>query len=82
MSDRVELERHVIDELEVELVVELGRVELSLAELSRLGVGDVIALGQPLGGAVQVWAGGRRIGRAELVDVDGEVGARLVEVFS
>lgn len=82
MSDRVELERRVIDELEVEIAVELGRVELSLAELTRLGVGDVIALGQPLGGAVEVWAGRRRIGRAELVDLDGETGVRLIEVFS
>lgn len=82
MNERVELERQVIDELEVELVVELGRVELSLAELSRLGVGDVLALGQPLGGGVDVWAGGRRIGRGELVDVDGETGVRLTELFA
>jgi type III secretion system YscQ/HrcQ family protein len=69
------------DSLEVEVVVELGRVELPATELMQLGVGDVITLQKPLVGAVDLRVGGKVIGKAELVDVDGEAGVRLLEIY-
>jgi flagellar motor switch/type III secretory pathway protein FliN len=37
-------------------------------------------LGRPLGGPVELRAGGRLLARGELCDVEGEVGVRVTEV--
>jgi type III secretion system YscQ/HrcQ family protein len=69
------------EELEVEAVVELGRAELLASEVMSLAIGDVISLPKPIGSTVDVRIGGRLLARGELVDVDGETGVRLLEVF-
>lgn len=69
------------EDVEVEVVVEMGRVEISAMELLQLGGGDVLTLRKPCGALVDVRAGSRLVARGELVDVDGETGVRLVEVL-
>ena len=69
------------EDIAVEVVVEMGRVEISAMDLMQLGSGDVLTLHKPCGGLVSVRAAGRLVARAELVDVDGETGVRLVEIF-
>ncbi len=71
----------VADALQVELVLELGRLPLSGAQVLQLAPGDVLALGRPLGAPLDLRVGDRLIARGELVDVEGETGVRLVEVF-
>jgi flagellar motor switch/type III secretory pathway protein FliN len=71
----------VNEQVEVPVVIEMGRVEISAAELLELGPGDVVSLRRPLTAALDVRAGGKLIGRGELVDIGGEAGVRLVEVF-
>lgn len=71
----------LVEELPVELVVELGRVELTGAQVLELDLGDVLALERPLAGRVDLRVSGRLIARGELVNIDGEAGVRLVEVF-
>ncbi len=66
------------DDARLELTVELGSIRLSLRQLGELAVGQVVSLGRPLAGSFELRAGGRSIGRGELVDVDGEVGVRVV----
>jgi flagellar motor switch/type III secretory pathway protein FliN len=61
--------------------VELGTVELRAREWASLGPGDVVSLGCPLGTAVVLRAGSVEIGRGELVDLEGEVGVRLLVRF-
>jgi flagellar motor switch protein FliM len=46
-----------LDEVELEVVAELGRVRMRLDKLSALKVGDVIDLDVPVGGVVKVRAG-------------------------
>jgi len=67
--------------LPVEITVELGRLRLTAAQLVELDVGDVLTLGRPTISTVDLRVGDRLMGRAELVDVEGEGGVRLVEVY-
>jgi len=68
------------DDAHVELTVTVGTVRLSLRELGELAVGSVVPLGRPLAGPFELHAGGARIGQGELVNIDGEVGVRVVRI--
>jgi type III secretion protein Q len=69
-----------LSELPVDVEVELARVPLSLAELGALEPGVVLPLRVSAGDPVFLRAGDRRIARAELVEVEGEVAARVLEL--
>jgi type III secretion system YscQ/HrcQ family protein len=62
----------------IELQVELARFALTLAELQRMQPGDVLATGRRIGEHVTVRMAGRTLAEGELVDVEGEVGVRLL----
>jgi flagellar motor switch/type III secretory pathway protein FliN len=68
------------DDAQVELTVALGTTQLTLRQVMELAVGQVVALGRPLGGPFELRALDRTIGRGELVDVDGELGVRIVSL--
>ena len=68
------------DDAHLELTVQLGTRRLSLRQLSELAVGQVVSLGRPLAGPYEICAAGRRVGEGELVDVDGELGVRIVSL--
>lgn len=67
-----------LDELDVTLVFEVGRVALTLAEIKALAPGRLLPL--PPGGAprVAVLAHGRRLGTGEIVRVGDELAVRLL----
>ncbi|HOX43210.1 MAG TPA: FliM/FliN family flagellar motor switch protein [Myxococcota bacterium] len=69
-----------VGELPVRVVVEAGRLQLPVALLARLRVGDVLTFPEPVLGPVELRAGGRLLGRGELVDVEGQRGVRLLEL--
>ncbi len=68
------------DEAHLELTVQLGTTRLTLRQLGELAPGQIVSLGRPLAGPFEVHAGGRRVGEGELVDVDGELGVRIVSL--
>lgn len=68
------------DTAQLELTVQLGTTRMSLRELGELVPGAIVSLGRPLAGPFEVRAAGRLIGRGELVDVDGELGVRIVSL--
>ncbi|MDB4964800.1 MAG: type secretion system apparatus protein YscQ/HrcQ [Myxococcales bacterium] len=70
----------LLRELPVEVVCELGRVTISGRELIELRPGAVIPAGRPLSGPVDLTVGGRVVARGELVDVEGEIGVRIVQI--
>jgi flagellar motor switch/type III secretory pathway protein FliN len=70
------------DDAHVELTVALGTTQLSLRQVLDLAVGQVVQLGRPLAGPFELRAAGRIVGRGELVDVDGELGVRIVSIES
>jgi type III secretion protein Q len=70
------------DDAHVELTVALGTTQMSLRQVLDLAVGQVVQLGRPLAGPFELRAAGRLVGRGELVDVDGELGVRIVSIES
>jgi flagellar motor switch/type III secretory pathway protein FliN len=70
------------DDAHVELTVALGTTQMSLRQVLDLAVGQIVQLGRPLAGPFELRAAGRLVGRGELVDVDGELGVRIVSIES
>lgn len=64
----------------VELVVELARFEMPLAEIAALAPGEVLGTGRALGERVLLRAGDRVVATGELVDVEGELGVRVLSL--
>ncbi len=69
------------DEAHLELTVRLGTTRMSLRRIGELAVGEVVGLGKPLAGPYEIHAGGRAIGQGELVDLEGEIGVRIVSLI-
>jgi type III secretion system YscQ/HrcQ family protein len=61
--------------------VELGTVSMSASDWAGLRPGDVIETGRRVAEPVLLRVAGRVVARGELVDVDGEVGVRVRELF-
>lgn len=69
------------DDLPVMLCFDLGHLELTLAALRALGPGSVLALPAPSDAPVRVTVGGRVVGTGELVEIEGQLGVRLLRIF-
>ena len=67
-----------IGETPVVVRVEVGSAQMSAREWAALGAGDVVALGKRIGDHVVLRVGGVEVARGELVDVEGEIGVRIV----
>jgi flagellar motor switch/type III secretory pathway protein FliN len=65
----------------VTLIVELGRVNLTLTQLASLKPGDVVELGRHSRAPVELTSGGRLVARGELVQIDTDLGVRVTNVF-
>jgi type III secretion protein Q len=70
-----------IEEVTVAVTFDLGQLELAIGELRRVREGYVLDLQRPLEGAVALRVNGRLIGRGELVDIEGSLGVRVIEIF-
>jgi type III secretion protein Q len=75
------LQRNDLDDIPVKLLFELGRIELSLAEIRQLAPGALLALQRPLDDSVDILANGRRIGRGNLVQIGDSLGIRITRLF-
>tara|TARA_B100001750_G_scaffold214963_1_gene198477 strand:- start:382 stop:1494 length:1113 start_codon:yes stop_codon:yes gene_type:complete len=67
-----------IGDAPVTLSLELARFEIGLGELASLRPGEVVVSGVPLGREVRLRAGSKVVATGELVDVEGEIGVRLI----
>jgi flagellar motor switch protein FliN/FliY len=66
--------------LQMNVSVELGRTELTVADVLGLGPGSVIELNKLAGEPVDILVNDRLIARGEVVVVDENFGVRVVEV--
>ena len=66
--------------LQMNVAVELGRTELTVADVLGLGPGSVIELDRLAGEPVDIRVNDRIIARGEVVVVDENFGVRVVEV--
>lgn len=75
------LQKADLDEIPVKLLFELGRIELSLAEIRQLAPGALVPMSRPLEDSVEIFANGRRIGRGNLVQIGDSLGIRITRLF-
>lgn len=71
-----------IGDVPVTVRVEIGEARMAAREWASLGRGDVVTLGRRVGEPVVLRVGGLRVARGELVEIDGEVGVRVLERFA
>lgn len=69
------------EDIPVTLAFDVGRVEMTVGAFARLGQGSIIELDRSPPALVDIRANGRRIGRGELVDLDGSAAVRIVRLF-
>ncbi|AOB32410.1 hypothetical protein AKI39_19310 [Bordetella sp. H567] len=71
-----------VDRIPVQLGFDLGEHKMTLGELRRLRPGEFFDLQRPIdAGPVHIRANGTLIGTAELVDIDGRIGARVLTLI-
>jgi flagellar motor switch protein FliM len=70
----------LLEDITVAMVVELGRVMVSASDVIGLRTGQVIELSRAPGDAVDLVVDGKRIGKGELVEIDGELGVRILSL--
>ena len=70
-----------LDQLEVNIVFEVGRKAINLGDLRAIQPGFVIDLEQPMDKPVTIRANGKVIGHGELVQVEEHLGVRFLEMF-
>ena len=78
MSDEQRALIENVGDVPVVVRIELGATEMRAQEWARLRPGDVVATGRPIGSAVTLRAGGHAIARGELVEIEGEIGVRIL----
>lgn len=76
-------ERSAIDglnQLQVQVVFDVGNCEMSFLELQKLRPGNVIPLTARMPEVVRMTVNGRVIGSGELVEIDGKIGVMLARI--
>ncbi|WP_062268367.1 type III secretion system cytoplasmic ring protein SctQ [Endozoicomonas arenosclerae] len=69
-----------LHDLPVTLMFEVGEQQLTFAELQNLTPGYVFQLSNPLETPVKIRANGQLIGKCQLVEIEGRLGARITEL--
>ena len=70
----------VLENIDVELTVEVGRTEITIRDLLRLNEGSVVELERLAGDPLDILANGVNIARGEVVMVGERFGIRFTEV--
>lgn len=71
-----------LDDIQIRVVFELGRKELSLGELRSLAPGYVFDLGRDQRAAVDIYAGTQRVGLGEIIQINDTLGVRVTRLFN
>lgn len=69
-----------LEDLPVELVFEIGRCELPLSDIRKLGEGSVLPAAASTESAVKILANGRLVGSGELVKIGAGLGVRVLRL--
>lgn len=72
---------NLLQDVQASVVIELGRLQLSAADVVSLRPGQIMELGRAPGAAVDLVVDNKRIGKGELVDVEGELGVRILSLL-
>ena len=78
INHKVDIE--LLLDIPLEISVELGRINVVLQDLLRLGQGSVLQLNKMVGDSVDVLANRRPIAKAEVVEINDHYGVRITEI--
>jgi len=70
----------ILEEIPVEVVIEVGRVRMTLRELAALEANDVIELDQPITRPLSLVVGGKTLARGELILAEDALAFRITEI--
>ncbi|MCK6509034.1 type III secretion system cytoplasmic ring protein SctQ [Myxococcota bacterium] len=70
----------VLSDVPVPLIVELGRVEAKARDLAYLRLGQVLELRRSPYEPLDLVVNGQILGKGELVEIDGQLGVRIIEL--
>ncbi|MBI5545532.1 MAG: type III secretion system cytoplasmic ring protein SctQ [Deltaproteobacteria bacterium] len=68
----------LLNDVPLQVAVELGRVPITAEELVSLHIGRVLDLGRAPGEPVDLSVNGKIVARGELVEIEGQLGVRIV----
>jgi len=71
----------LLGDIPVNMVVELGRVQLTADEIIRLRAGHLIELGRSPADPVDLVVNGRLLARGELVEIEGALGVKILNLM-
>jgi len=72
----------MLKDVALDVRIELGRANLRLEDVLRLGAGSVLALDKPAGDAVDVLVNGQLVARGEVMVLDDTFCVRITEIVS
>jgi type III secretion system YscQ/HrcQ family protein len=70
----------LLRDVEAPVIVELGRIRMNTAQVIRLRAGQILRLPRGPNDPVDLVVNNRLFARGELIEVDGELGVRLLQV--
>ena len=81
-ADAARANIELVDDVELDLRIELGRTRMVLEDVLRLRRGAVVPLDKLVGEPVDIVAGGQLIARGEVVVLNGNFAAHIVELVT
>jgi type III secretion system YscQ/HrcQ family protein len=72
--------KHLLEDVTVPMIVEMGRVGLTAMEIAQLRSGTIFELGRTPGAHVQLIVDSKHIGDGELVEIEGQLGVRVLSL--
>ncbi len=76
-SNRLDL----LKDIPLHVNAELGRTKMVVRDILRLGVGSVVELDRENGEPVDLLVNNKLIARGEVVEIDGNFGIKVTEIF-
>ncbi len=67
-------------DIPIQLVAVLGKKSFTLQDLLQLELGQILDLGQPVSTMVDLVANGKLVAKGELVDIDGQLGVKIIRM--
>jgi type III secretion protein Q len=75
----VDQQEGMLDDVPIRLSVEIGERSMSVNQLSHLRVGQTIELNRSPSDLVSLRAGGDLVAQGELVNIEGQLGVRILK---
>lgn len=80
-GEQGELNLETIYEIPVEVKVVLGRAEMPVSQLLKLGRGAVVTLDRRVGEPIDIYVNDRLVAKGEVVIVENRIGVTMTEII-